>query len=169
MWSTKPNQVPVKLPLFLLEFLQRIDPNLRTRKSLSLPRIRELAQQIQSVLLAWEITWMSKYACIGGTKVGEDVKKLGLQQHVVAGTPGRVWLMIKRRNLRTKNVKMLVLDEADEMLSRRVQGTNLRHLPSFTPQNPKSSWVNCNARAEVLDITANSWPIPSKFWLNVTN
>ena len=35
----------------------------------------------------------------------------------MAGTPGRVFDMIKRRNLRTRNIKMLILDEADEMLN----------------------------------------------------
>jgi ATP-dependent RNA helicase len=36
---------------------------------------------------------------------------------VVAGTPGRVFDMIKRGNLKTKQIKMLILDEADEMLT----------------------------------------------------
>ena len=43
-------------------------------------------------------------------------KTLDSGVHVVAGTPGRVFDMICRRNLRTKAIKMLVLDEADEML-----------------------------------------------------
>lgn len=37
--------------------------------------------------------------------------------HVVVGTPGRVFDMLQRRNLRADSIKMLVLDEADEMLS----------------------------------------------------
>lgn len=37
---------------------------------------------------------------------------------MVSGTPGRVFDMIKRRALRTREMKMLVLDEADEMLSK---------------------------------------------------
>lgn len=36
---------------------------------------------------------------------------------MVAGTPGRVFDMIRRRNLRTRNLKMLIIDEADEMLN----------------------------------------------------
>ena len=36
----------------------------------------------------------------------------------VAGTPGRVFDMIRRRNLRTRSIKLLVLDEADEMLNK---------------------------------------------------
>jgi superfamily II DNA/RNA helicase len=37
---------------------------------------------------------------------------------VVVGTPGRVYDMLRRRNLRADSIKMFVLDEADEMLSR---------------------------------------------------
>jgi ATP-dependent RNA helicase len=36
----------------------------------------------------------------------------------VSGTPGRVFDMIQRRHLKTRNIKMLILDEADEMLSK---------------------------------------------------
>ena len=39
-------------------------------------------------------------------------------QHIVSGTPGRVFDMIKRRNLKTRSIKTLVLDEADEMLNK---------------------------------------------------
>ncbi len=38
--------------------------------------------------------------------------------HVVSGTPGRVFDMIKRKALRTRDIKTLILDEADEMLAR---------------------------------------------------
>ena len=58
------------------------------------------------------------HACIGGTNVREDIRKLEQGVHVVVGTPGRVFDMIQRRALRTNNIKLFVLDEADEMLSR---------------------------------------------------
>ena len=58
------------------------------------------------------------HACIGGTSIGEDIRKLEYGQHVVSGTPGRVFDMIRRRCLRTRNIKMLVLDEADELLNK---------------------------------------------------
>lgn len=57
------------------------------------------------------------HACIGGTSISEDIKKLDHGQHIVSGTPGRVFDMIKRKNLRTSKITMLILDEADEMLS----------------------------------------------------
>ena len=48
----------------------------------------------------------------------EDMRKLEDGQHIVVGTPGRVFDMIRRRTLRTRGIKMLVLDEADEMLNK---------------------------------------------------
>ena len=53
-----------------------------------------------------------------GTNVREDAKRLEAGAHIVVGTPGRVYDMINRNSLRTNNIKMFVLDEADEMLSR---------------------------------------------------
>lgn len=58
------------------------------------------------------------HACIGGTNVREDIRKLELGVHVIVGTPGRVYDMISRRYLHTNHIKIFVLDEADEMLSR---------------------------------------------------
>ncbi len=58
------------------------------------------------------------HACVGGTSVREDARILGAGVHVVVGTPGRVYDMLRRRCLRADNIKMFVLDEADEMLSR---------------------------------------------------
>jgi ATP-dependent RNA helicase len=57
------------------------------------------------------------HACIGGTSISEDIRKLEYGQHVVSGTPGRVFDMIRRRSLRTRNIKMLVLNEADELFN----------------------------------------------------
>lgn len=45
------------------------------------------------------------------------MRKLEAGVHVVSGTPGRVFDMIKRRSFRTREIKLLVLDEADEMLN----------------------------------------------------
>ena len=58
------------------------------------------------------------HACIGGTRVREDMRLLDLGVHVIVGTPGRVSDMIERRALNVNSIKMFVLDEADEMLSR---------------------------------------------------
>ena len=58
------------------------------------------------------------HACIGGVSVGEDIRKLESGPQIVFGTPGRVLDMIQRGGLRIRNIKMLVLDETDELLYR---------------------------------------------------
>lgn len=47
----------------------------------------------------------------------DDVNRLEKGVQIISGTPGRIYDMIQRRHLKTRNVKMLVLDEADQMLS----------------------------------------------------
>ncbi|KAL5993472.1 hypothetical protein ACLOJK_014397 [Asimina triloba] len=88
-------------------------------QALILSPTRELASQTEKVILAiGDYINVQAHACVGGKSIGEDIRKLEYGVHVVSGTPGRVCDMIKRRTLRTRAIKLLVLDESDEMLSR---------------------------------------------------
>ncbi|TRY67642.1 hypothetical protein TCAL_10471 [Tigriopus californicus] len=108
-----------KTATFSISILQQIDTSLAASQALILAPTRELAQQIQKVVMALgDYMGAQCHACIGGTSVREDMRKLDVGQHIVVGTPGRVFDMISRKNLRTEDIKMFVLDEADEMLSR---------------------------------------------------
>merc|ERR1712200_225072 len=74
---------------------------------------------IQKVVLALgDYMGVLCHACIGGTNVQQDIRVLEAGQHVVVGTPGRVYDMINRQALDPRGIKTFVLDEADEMLSR---------------------------------------------------
>ena len=71
---------------------------------------RELAAQTEKVILAiGDYLNIQAHSCIGGKNIGEDIRKLEYGVHVVSGTPGRVYDMIKRRTLRTRAMKILVL------------------------------------------------------------
>ena len=60
-----------------------------------------LLEQIQKVVIALGDYMNAQcHACIGGTDVRENVRKLELGMHVIVGTPGRVYDMISRRALR---------------------------------------------------------------------
>ncbi|XP_015919224.1 eukaryotic initiation factor 4A-I [Parasteatoda tepidariorum] len=108
-----------KTATFSIAILQQIDTSLRECQSLILAPTRELAQQIQKVVIALgDYMGAQCHACIGGTNVREDIRKLEMGVHVVVGTPGRVFDMINRKALRTDHIRIFVLDEADEMLSR---------------------------------------------------
>lgn len=108
-----------KTATFSIAILQQIDTSIRECQALILAPTRELATQIQKVVIALgDYLNAQCHACIGGTNVREDMRKLETGCHVVVGTPGRVFDMISRKVLRTRSIKMFVLDEADEMLSR---------------------------------------------------
>jgi len=114
---------------------------------------RELAAQIQKVIYALG-NYMSVevHACIGGTSVGEDINKLDSGVQVVSGTPGRVFDMIRRKNLRTRNIKMLVLDEADEMLSRGFK-EQIYDVYRYLPPMTQVVLVSATMTREVLEMT----------------
>jgi ATP-dependent RNA helicase len=92
------------------------------------------------------------HACIGGTNVGEDIRKLDYGQHVVSGTPGRVADMIRRRNLRTRHIKMLVLDEADELLNRGFR-EQIYDVYRYLPPATQVVVVSATLPYDVLDMT----------------
>ncbi|KAJ2716934.1 RNA helicase [Coemansia spiralis] len=119
-----------------ISILQRIDTKLREAQALVVSPTRELATQTQGVIAALgDYMNVQCYACIGGTKMGDDMRKLEHGQHVVSGTPGRVYDMLKRRVLRAAHIKMLVLDEADQLLDRGFKDQIYdiyRHLPPST-------------------------------------
>lgn len=109
-----------KTATFAISILQQLDLDLKATQALVLAPTRELAQQIQKVVLALgDYMGAQCYACIGGTNIRNEAQKLTVEvPHIVVGTPGRVFDMLTRRILVSKSIKMFVLDEADEMLSR---------------------------------------------------
>ncbi|KAH9641114.1 hypothetical protein HF086_000762 [Spodoptera exigua] len=82
-----------KTATFSISILQSLDTTLRETQVLVLSPTRELATQIQKVILALgDFMNVQCHACIGGTNLGEDIRKLDYGQHVVSGTPGRVFV-----------------------------------------------------------------------------
>jgi translation initiation factor 4A len=108
-----------KTATFCSGILQQLDYGLVQCQALVLAPTRELAQQIEKVMRALgDYLGVKVHACVGGTSVREDQRILQAGVHVVVGTPGRVFDMLRRQSLRQDYIKMFVLDEADEMLSR---------------------------------------------------
>merc|ERR1739848_27163 len=142
-----------KTATFSIAILEKIDTSLRETQALILAPTRELAQQIQKVVMSLgDYMGAQCHACIGGTSVKEDMRKLDHGQHIVVGTPGRVFDMISRKFLRTADIKQFVLDEADEMLSRGFKDQIydvFRHLN----QEIQVILLSATMPAEVLEVT----------------
>lgn len=142
-----------KTATFSISILHSIDISLRETQALVLSPTRELATQIQSVIMALgDYMNVQCHACIGGTSVGEDIRKLDYGVHVVSGTPGRVFDMIRRKHLRTKNIKMLVLDEADEMLNKGFR-EQIYDIYRYLPPATQVVLLSATLPTDVLEMT----------------
>ena len=97
-----------------------LDPKKTDVQALVMAPTRELAKQIHDVItnLGTQMTGLKVQLLVGGTSTDDDAKMLKAEMpQIVVGCPGRVFDMIRRRNINARNIKLLVLDEADEMLS----------------------------------------------------
>ncbi|KAI5064031.1 hypothetical protein GOP47_0020701 [Adiantum capillus-veneris] len=102
------------------------------------------------------------HTCIGGKNIGKDIKKLEHGVHIVSGTPGRVFDMIKRMTLRTGAVKLLVLDEADEMLSRRGFKDQIFYVYRYLPSNLQVVLLSSTLPHEILEMTKKFMTHPTR-------
>ncbi|KAF8765065.1 Eukaryotic initiation factor 4A-I like protein [Argiope bruennichi] len=142
-----------KTATFSIAILQQLNPNNRETQALILAPTRELAQQIQKVVIALgDYMGAQCHACIGGTNVREDIRKLEMGVHVVVGTPGRVYDMINRKALRTEHIRMFVLDEADEMLSRGFKD-QIYDVFRMLNSNIQVILLSATMPADVLEVT----------------
>ena len=97
-----------------------LDENIKNTQALILAPTHELANQILSVVksIGSFRKGLVTQLLVGGTSVDADRQKLDSNPpHIVVGTPGRVHDMIRRKYLKTEKISIIVLDEADEMLS----------------------------------------------------
>lgn len=142
-----------KTATFTIGILQGIDFNRNDAQSLILAPTRELAQQIQKVVLALgDYLGVKCHSCIGGTKVRDDIAKLQAGVHVVVGTPGRVYDMICRNVLKPDTIKIFILDEADEMLSRGFKD-QMYDIFTTLPKTVQVGLFSATMPPDALDIT----------------
>ncbi|CZS94345.1 ATP-dependent RNA helicase eIF4A [Rhynchosporium agropyri] len=142
-----------KTATFSISVLQKLDPTIKQCQALILAPTRELAQQIQKVVVAiGDFMNIECHACIGGTSVRDDMKALQDGPHIVVGTPGRVQDMIQRRYLKTDSMKMFVLDEADEMLSRGFT-EQIYDIFQLLPQSTQVVLLSATMPQDVLEVT----------------
>mmetsp|Transcript_8571 Transcript_8571/g.12243 ORF Transcript_8571/g.12243 Transcript_8571/m.12243 type:complete len:413 (+) Transcript_8571:32-1270(+) len=142
-----------KTATFAVGTLAKLDAKLRECQSLILAPTRELAQQIQKVVIALgDYMDVQVHACVGGTAVRDDIRTLQGGVHVVVGTPGRVYDMINRRALRLDSIRQFFLDEADEMLSRGFKD-QIYDIFKFLPETVQVCLFSATMPLDVLEVT----------------
>lgn len=126
-----------KTGCFAVGILLSIELEKNKTQALCLSPTRELSTQIKSVIdgIGSIMTGLKTQLLVGGTSTDEDIRVLQdkKQPHVVIGCPGRIYDMLRRKKLASTELKLLVLDEADEMLSSGFKEqvyTIFQHLPN---------------------------------------
>ncbi|MFL6202878.1 MAG: DEAD/DEAH box helicase [Thermoanaerobaculia bacterium] len=107
-----------KTAAFALPMLQQLDPGLAEVQALILAPTRELAIQVSEAFHTYSrhLGRIGVLPIYGGQPIDRQQQRLQRGVHVVVGTPGRVMDHLRRGTLRLDQVRMVALDEADEML-----------------------------------------------------
>lgn len=142
-----------KTGAFGLPIVNAVDPTLPETQALVMLPTRELANQV-----AEEIIAMGKHRgvnCLpiyGGVGYQEQLDGIAAGAHVVTGTPGRILDHVGRGNLHFDYLKVLVLDEADELLS---QGfwPDMKELQEKLPKKRQSCMYSATMPEKVLSLS----------------
>ncbi len=143
-----------KTAAFSIPLLEMINPEDKSLQAVVLCPTRELAIQVSS-----EIRKIGKYMhgiktlpVYGGQPIDRQIKSLKGGVQVVIGTPGRVIDHINRRTLKLDNVKMVMLDEADEMLDMGFRD-DIEMILSKTPEERQTTFFSATMPKGILELT----------------
>jgi superfamily II DNA/RNA helicase len=102
---------------YLLPLLNRIDTGLPSLQAVVLASSQELVMQVYQEFQKWsETSGIRGTSIIGGANVKRQLEKLKKRPHVIFATPGRLLELMKQKKVKMHEVKMIVLDEADQLL-----------------------------------------------------
>ncbi len=159
-----------KTAAFGLPIIQQIDPTLKAPQALILSPTRELAMQIAS-----DLTNFSKFigklniaVLYGGADIRKQITSLEKGAQIVVGTPGRTLDLIKRKKLRVNEIKWLVLDEADEMLSMGFKD-DLDSILKDTPAEKQTLLFSATMPAEIVRIASTYMTNPHEISVGKRN
>ena len=159
-----------KTAAFSLPILDMIDDNSRKIQLLVLCPTRELCLQITK-----DIKNYTKYlknikttAVYGGSSIMDQIRSLRDKPQIIVGTPGRVIDMIGRKALDFSEVKWVVLDEADEMLSMGFKD-DLETILSETPDTKQTFLFSATMNKEVERISKNYLTNPHRISVGSIN
>jgi ATP-dependent RNA helicase DeaD len=107
-----------KTAAFALPILHNLDLNLKNVQALVLTPTRELAIQVAEAIHSYSrrLGTVRAIPIYGGDSIQRQMTRLRSGTHIVVGTPGRIMDHLRRGTLDLSELKMVVLDEADEML-----------------------------------------------------
>jgi translation initiation factor 4A len=144
-----------KTGAFSIGTLGNIDISKQKVQAVLMAPTHELVKQTYNVLkaLGSMLPGLRVKTLIGGTSIQEDSNEIREScPHVVIGCAGRIYDMFRRRYLSGRDIKMMVLDEADEMLSQGFQ-QKIHQIFQFMPQDLQVVLFSATLPPEILELT----------------
>ncbi|KAI0141698.1 P-loop containing nucleoside triphosphate hydrolase protein [Xylariaceae sp. FL1272] len=156
-----------KTGAFVVTVLSRVDfdkPNVP--QALILAPSRELARQIEAVV-------MSLGQFIGNLSIAAAIpggvpRDTAIEKPVVVGTPGTVMDLMRRKQLNPAGLKVLVIDEADNMLDQQGMGDQCRRIKGYLPKTIQILLFSATFPEKVLTYADNFAPSAAKIRLKAS-
>jgi len=160
-----------KTGTFVTGALTRVDPALKQIQVLILAPVRELAQQIHDVAVQISKYMNNKaginvYCATGGPPLREDIRAIERGCQFLVGTPGRIYDLMNRNVLQRKNIRVLVMDEADQMLEDRFKEQVLCILEKGFPSTTQVALFSATMDKEVIDVANTMLRNPVKILMD---
>lgn len=159
-----------KTGAFSISSLQYIDVSLIETQVIIIVPTRELVLQIYKVMKGLSEFMENVYVktLIGGTSVMNDIEDLRTPPHIIVGTPGRTFDMIKRKKINMLSIKLFILDEADEMLSRGFK-EQIHTIFQYLNEKIQVAIFSATFPSEVLALTDKFMNNPEKITIKKEN
>ena len=143
-----------KTAAFGIPILEKVDPKNKHLQAIVLCPTRELAIQVSKEIrkLGMFKSGIKTLPVYGGQPIERQIKALKSGVQVVIGTPGRVIDHINRKTLKLNEVKMVVLDEADEMLDMGFR-EDIELILNQTPIERQTTFFSATMPKEILELT----------------
>lgn len=143
-----------KTAAFGIPAIEHVDVDLKSTQVLIMCPTRELALQVKE-----QIYLLSKYkkglwvsAIYGGESYEKQFRDLKRGAHIVVGTPGRIMDHLERSTLKLQDLKLAILDEADEMLNMGFR-EDMEEILSYAPKQRQTMLFSATMSKEILDIS----------------
>jgi len=145
-----------KTAAFALPALEMVDTNDRTVQVLILTPTRELAQQVGEAIgdFTSREKRVSSLTVYGGQSIERQISRLRRGVQIVVGTPGRVIDLLERRELVVDQLKLAILDEADEMLSMGFID-DIKKILRRTPAERQTACLSATMPREIKELIKN--------------
>jgi len=152
-----------KTAAFALPILQKIDVGARGTQALILTPTRELAMQVAEAVHSYAhgMEGLSVLPVYGGAPIVHQLKRLERGVQIVVGTPGRLIDHLDRKSLRLDAIRVIVLDEADEMLKMGFID-DVERILGETPPTRQVALFSATMPPEVLRIAQKHMPDAQK-------